>query len=213
MPLLANKRSTIIFYSSPEDMSCHQIRIVLEEKCVLYETNAVDLNKKPKELKELNPYNTVPILVDRDLILYHPLIIMEYLDERFPHPPLLPVYPVVRAKFRLMIYRIDRDWFSLINKIKEGTKSQSQKARKALTESILSMIPAFAGKPYFFSDEFSLIDCFLAPFFWRLPTLGIEIPKQAKAILAYQKRVFNKPSFKSSLTQEERALRTDYSLQ
>ncbi|MBI4356538.1 MAG: glutathione S-transferase N-terminal domain-containing protein [Gammaproteobacteria bacterium] len=212
MPALMNKRSMIVFYSDPEDMSCHQVRIVLEEKCVIYENNPIESEKKPKELKELSPYNTLPVLVDRELVLYHPQIIMEYLDERFPHPPLLPVYPVLRAKSRLMIYRIERDWFSLVNKIKEGTKSQTQKARRALGDSILSMTPAFTEKPYFFSDEFSLVDCFLAPFFWRLPSFGIELPKHAKAILAYQKRIFNKPSFKSSLTQQERELRSDYSL-
>lgn len=212
MTTLANKRSMMIFYSDPGDMYSHQVRIVLEEKCVVYETIQIEDGRKPKELAELSPYNSAPVLVDRDLVLYHPQIIMEYLDERFPHPPLLPVYPVTRAKFRLMIYRIERDWFSLLKTIEGGAKAQSKKARKLLTESILSMSPAFSGKPYFFSEEFSLVDCCLAPFFWRLSTYGIELPKQARAIMEYQKRVFSKPAFKSSLTLQEKELRPDYKI-
>lgn len=209
MASLANKRSMMIFYSDPMDMYCHQVRIVLAEKSVAYEVHNVDPNNKPEELAELNPYNTVPVLLDRDLVLYHPRIIMEYLDERFPHPPLLPVYPVLKAKYRLMLYRIEKDWFSHLDTIQNGDKAKANAARKELIDSIISVAPVFEEKPYFFSDDFTLVDCALASFLWRLPNFNIELPDKFKGLNEYQERLFNKASFQASLTEEEKEIRAE----
>ena len=169
------------------------------------------MDSRPEELMEINPYGTVPTLVDRDLVLYRSQIIMEYLDERFPHPPLLPVYPVARAKSRLMIARIDKDWYSLVEKIQFGDEEISQGARKQLQESLLSVVPVFMNSKFFLSEEFSLIDCCIAPILWRLPALGIELPAaKAKAIDAYAERVFERQAFQASLTDAEREMREQF---
>ena len=157
------------------------------------------------DLLALNPYGTVPTLIDRDLVLYESRIIMEYLDERFPHPPLLPVYPVARAETRKMMHRIEKDWYSLMHKIEAGDELES--ARAQLLESLTSLEPVFADKAYFLSDEFSLLDCALAPLLWRLPKLGVEIPDGNMAIMAYMQRLFKRESFQQSLTDVERQLR------
>lgn len=202
------RRSVMTLYSGDLDPYSHQVRIVLAEKAVTVDIVNVDRNNPPEDLIHLNPYNTVPTLVDRDLVLYQPNIIMEYLDERFPHPPLLPVYPVARAKSRLMIHRIDQDWYVLMMKIlADGDKKEVDNARKELTESLLSLAPVFGNMPYFLSEEFTLVDCCLAPLLWRLPLLGIEIPARAKAIQTYAKRLFKRDSFQASLTEAERELK------
>jgi RNA polymerase-associated protein len=128
---------------------------------------------------------------------------MEYLDERFPHPPLMPVYPVARGTSRLMMYRIERDWYSLAEKIQ---KNDAQ-ARQELKEGILSLAPIFADTPYFMSEEFSLVDCYLAPLLWRLPAYGIDLEGQgAKEIKQYMVRLFERKTFQDSLTEEEKEL-------
>jgi RNA polymerase-associated protein len=140
------------------------------------------------------------------LVVYEANVIAEYLDERFPYPPLLPVYPVARAKNRLMIYRIERDWLSLIPKIQAGG-SEGQTANKLLVEHLVTLAPVFAEMPYFLSEDFSLIDCCLAPLLWRLPTFGITLPNDAKAVNEYAKRVFERSSFQASLSELEREMR------
>lgn len=199
------KRTIMSLYSDSDDVYSHQVRIVLAEKGV----NAELIHVKPGELNEdlltLNPYGTVPTLLDRDLILYEARIIMEYLDERFPHPPLLPVYPVARAEARKMMYRIERDWYDLMNNIKIG--KQVSESREQLLKSLLNLEPVFASKPYFLSDDFSLLDCFVAPLLWRLPQLGIELPENSNALDVYMKRVFKRDSFQSSLSDAERQVR------
>lgn len=208
MSSISNRRSTMVLYSEPDNIYCHQVRIVLAEKGIAYDTEEVSPQHKPELIVEMNPYNRVPILLDRDLVLYQANIIMEYLDERFPHPPLLPVYPVARSKFRLMLYRIERDWYSLLHQIAATSGAQATKARKLLRDSILSVLPIFEEKPFFFSDDFSLVDCCLAPFFWRLPSYGLQLPpQQSKAIKAYEERMFARPSFKETLTPAEQKLR------
>jgi RNA polymerase-associated protein len=159
-------------------------------------------------LLDLNPYNTVPTLVDRDLVLYDANIIMEYLDERFPHPPLLPVYPIARAKMRLLMFRIEQDWYSLVHKIENADNENTLKAaRKALSTGLIGVARLFGEMPYFLSEEFTLVDCCLAPLLWRLPHLGIELPAaQSKAIYAYARRIFTRDSFIASLTEAEREL-------
>lgn len=199
------KRAIMTLYSGDLDIYSHQVRIVLAEKGVNVDIVNVDENHPSEDLLELNPYNTLPTLVDRELVLYQARVIMEYLDERFPHPPLLPVYPVARAKSRLMIYRIDRDWYSLYKTIKEGNAKTIKTARNDLKEGLMSLAPVFADSPYFLSEEFTLVDCCIAPLLWRLPTLGIELPSNpaSKPVHEYMKRLFKREGFQASLTEAE----------
>ena len=198
------KRSVMTLYSGGSDIYSHQVRIVLAEKGVSVDVLNVDVNNPSEDLVELNPYNTLPTLVDRDLVLYNANIIMEYLDERFPHPPLLPVYPVARARSRLMIYRIRHDWYTLMHCIE--IQKDEERSRKQLKEELLSLLPVFDNTPYFLSEEFSLVDCCLAPLLWRFPALGIELPSSAKALFKYMQRVFSRESFQVSLTETEREM-------
>lgn len=199
------KRTIMSLYSDNDDIYSHQARIVLAEKGVNVEIMSVKTTEIPADLLAINPYGTVPTLIDRDLVLYEARIIMEYLDERFPHPPLLPVYPVARAETRKMMHRIEQDWYCLLQRIQ--TNVDASAARESLHESLVSLEPVFADKLYFLSDEFSLLDCALAPLLWRLPALGIEIPVQAIALRAYMQRVFKREAFQVSLTDAERQLR------
>ena len=199
------KRTIMSLYSDNDDIYSHQARIVLAEKGVNVEIMTVKAGEVPDDLLAVNPYGTVPTLIDRDLVLYEARIIMEYLDERFPHPPLLPVYPVARAETRKMMHRIEQDWYCLLQRIQ--TKTDAPAARELLLESLIGLEPVFADKLYFLSDEFSLLDCALAPLLWRLPCLGIEIPTQAKALHTYMQRVFKREAFQVSLTDAERQLR------
>lgn len=208
MAVAANKRSVMTLYSDASDMYSHQVRIVLAEKGVTYEIELVDPNNLPEDLLDLNPYNSVPTLVDRELALYNANIIMEYLDERFPHPPLMPVYPVARGNSRLMMYRIERNWYTLAEKIEKGNAEDADRARRQLREELLALAPVFAEYPFFMSEEFSLVDCYLAPLLWRLPVMGIELSGPgAKEVKTYMARVFERDSFLASLTEAEREMR------
>ena len=202
---IVTKRTIMSLYSDGDDVYSHQVRIVLAEKGVNAELIHVKQGELNENLLVLNPYGTVPTLLDRDLILYEARIIMEYLDERFPHPPLLPVYPVARAEARKMMYRIERDWYNLMANIKAETCVGE--SREQLLQSLLSLEPVFASKPYFLSDDYSLLDCFVAPLLWRLPQLGIDLPETANALDVYMKRVFKRESFQSSLSDSEREVR------
>lgn len=182
----------------------HRTRIVLHEKGISADIEYVDLEDPPEDLVELNPYGTMPTLVDRDLVLYDSRIIMEYLDERFPHPPLHPMDPVSRARARLLVHRVEHDWYSLLGEIESAPDRKNPKARKLLRERLIAAVPIFAAKPYFLSDEFCLVDCSLAPLLWRLPMLGIDLPRQADAIKSYSARLFERDSFQASLSEEER---------
>ncbi|AWB68629.1 stringent starvation protein A [Saccharobesus litoralis] len=207
MAVAANKRSVMILYADATDMYSHQVRTVLAEKGVSVDIKLIDENNKPEELWEVNPYGGVPTLIDRELVLYNARIIMEYLDERFPHPPLMAVYPVARGKSRLMMERIEKDWYSLVRKI-EANNEESAAARAELRESILAIAPVFAETPYFMSEEFSLVDCVLAPLLWRLPKLGIDLIGQgSKEVKSYMVRVFERESFQAALTDAEREMR------
>lgn len=185
--------------------------MVLSEKKIGIDIIDVDADDLPPEVLEVNPYGTVPVLVDRDLHLYESQIIMEYLDERFPHPPLLPIDPVARANARLFMYRVDRDWYSLMRDILRGTDKEAKQARAALKRGLTETAPLFGANPFFMSDEFSLVDCTLAPLLWRLPALGIELPPEAVEVTRYATRLFEWPSFGQSLTEAERELITDLS--
>lgn len=201
------KRTVMTLYSDNQDPYSHQVRIVLAEKGVNVEIHDINPKEVPESLLEINPYGSAPTLLDRELVLYQAPIIMEYLDERFPHPPLLPVYPVARAEHRKMMFRIEHDFYSLVRTIQVGSDKDAEQARSILRDSLVAIEPVFADKPYFLSEEFSLIDCALAPLLWRLPKLGIEIPKSAKALHAYMQRVFQRDSFQASLSEIERELR------
>ncbi|GEK47040.1 stringent starvation protein A [Halomonas pacifica] len=202
------KRSSMTFYSGSDDHFSHRVRIVLAEKGVAVDILEVSEENHPEELADLNPYNSVPTLLDRDLVLYESKVMMEYLDERFPHPPLLPVYPVARAQSRLWMHRIEREWCPLVEQILDGAKKDAEKARKELRESLVGISPIFEDMPYFMSEEFSLVDCCLAPLLWRLPALGIELPeKQVKPLLGYMQRVFERDAFQASLTEAEKEMR------
>ncbi|MGO2236148.1 stringent starvation protein A [Marinomonas sp. UCMA 3892] len=205
------KRSSMTFFSDGEDHYSHRVRIVLAEKAVTVDIIDVDPFNKPDELADVNPYNELPALVDRDLVLYEPNVMMEYLDERFPHPPLLPVYPVARAESRLFMYRIQRDWAKLVDLILTSKDKEAvAKAQKELREGLLNVTPIFEEKPYFMSDEFTIVDCCLAPILWRLPVLGVEIPKdQARALYKYMDLVFSRESFQESLSEAEQEMRLD----
>ncbi|GKX59956.1 stringent starvation protein SspA [Leminorella grimontii] len=208
MAVAANKRSVMTLFSGPADIYSHQVRIVLAEKGVSVEIEQVDMDNLPQDLIDLNPYGSVPTLVDRELTLYKSQIIMEYLDERFPHPPLMPVYPVARGTSRLMMHRIEQDWYSLLDAILTGSAQDADAARKQLREELLAIAPIFNESPYFMSEEFSLVDCYLAPLLWRLPQMGIELSGSgAKEIKAYMNRVFERESFLASLTEVEREMR------
>ena len=205
---VVTKRSSMTFFSDPTSHYSHRVRIVLAEKGVAVEVKDTDPDSLPAELSDINPYNSLPTLVDRELVLYEPNVMMEYLDERFPHPPLLPVYPVARAESRLLMHRIQKDWCELVDTIVAAkTKEGVNRARKELRESIISTAPIFAEKPYFMSEEFTLVDCCVAPILWRLPVLGIEIPeKQVKHLLTYMESVFERESFQVSLSEAEREM-------
>lgn len=199
------KRSMMTLYSSEMDIYSHQVRIVLAEKSVAFDIVHVDLKKPPEDLLELNPYQTLPTLIDGDLVLYEAQIIMEYLDERLPHPPLLPAYPINRAKSRLMMHRIKLDWYSLLHKIETASLSKKAlaQARNELAASLTALNPVFADQPYFLSKDFSMIDCYIAPLLWRLPALGITLTEDAKDVIAYSERMFKRNAFQVSLTDAE----------
>ena len=188
-------------FSNKTNIYCHQVRIVLAEKGVAYETEIVDPQALPEDLMELNPYGTVPTLLDRDLVLFNSRIIMEYLDERFPHPPLMPVYPVARGKSRLLMLRIEQDWYPTLETAQNAaSEAERAQALKQLKEEILAIAPIFSQNTYFMNDEFSLIDCYVAPLLWRMQELGVEFSGAgSKAVKSYMSRVFTRDSFLQSV--------------
>lgn len=206
MASIANRRSVMMIFSQPECIYSHRARIVLTEKDITAEIIDVDPDNKPEDLIDVNPYGVLPTLVDRDLVLYDSRIIMDYLDERFPHPPLLPVDPVSRAKCRLALYRVEQDWYPLAETILNGG-ADVESARKQLRESIAAVAPILDMMPYFLNEEFSLVDASIAPILWRLPVMGIELPKQAAAVEKYAERIFARETFQLSLSEAEKAMR------
>lgn len=202
------RRSSMTLFSGT-DIRSHRTRIVLAEKAVAVDVIHVDdAEDLPEDLIAVNPYGTLPTLIDRELVLNHSNVIMEYLDERFPHPPLLPVYPIARAKSRLMLYRVEQDWYTLYDIIEADESDEAvSKARRELAEQILSVVPVFAEMDYFLSAEFSIVDCCIAPLLWRLPHIGIILPESAVSIHEYAERVFSRDSFQVSLNEAERDMR------
>jgi RNA polymerase-associated protein len=208
MAIITNKRSVMTLYSGATDLHSHRVRIVLAEKGVPYEVINVEARGKPEDLLELNPYGSIPTLVDRELALYESSIITEYLDERFPHPPLMPVYPVARAKARLIIHRFDREWSPLIRKLETGKMADTRAAAKELSGYLAQLVPVFQSSPYFLGEDFTLVDCCIAPVLWRLSIWGINLtPVEMKSINKYADRVFQRDSFQASLTELEQEQR------
>ncbi|MGD8573067.1 MAG: glutathione S-transferase N-terminal domain-containing protein [Gammaproteobacteria bacterium] len=205
MALIANRKSVMTLFSSANDLHCHRVRIVLAEKSINFEVIDVSPENPPEDLMELNPYGAVPTLVDRELVLYDSQVIMEYLDERFPHPPLMPVDPVSRGRARMTLCRIQKDWDRLVDRIVAG--DDVAQSTKELRESLTIVSPIFEQKPFFMSDELSLMDCAVAPLLWRLPVYGIELPPQASALKEYAERLFGLDAFQASLTDAEREIR------
>jgi stringent starvation protein A len=195
-------------FSRPMCIHSHRTRLVLAEKNINIDIANVDGPDLPEDLMDLNPYHTVPTLVDRDLVLYDSRVIIEYLDERFPHPPLMPVDPVTRAQFRLALFRIETDWYRLAEEFEaDGERKLSSKSKKMLRESIMASADLFSAKQFFLSEEFSLVDCTIAPVLWRLPIYGIDLGSRASSVEDYMKRVFERRSFQQSLTELEQEMR------
>ncbi|OOF87217.1 stringent starvation protein A [Rodentibacter ratti] len=196
----SSKRSVMTLFSNRDDIYCHQVKIVLAEKGVAYENEEVNPQALSEDLMELNPYGTLPTLVDRDLVLFNSRIIMEYLDERFPHPPLMPVYPIARGKTRLLMLRIEQDWYPTLMKAEKGSESERAEALRQLKEELLAISPIFQQMPYFMSEEFSLVDCYIAPLLWKLKQFGVEFSGAgSKALKGYMDRVFSRDSFLQSV--------------
>ena len=204
---MAGAKVAMVLFSLPLCIQSHRVRLTLYEKGISAEVKIFDANDPPEDLQELNPYGEMPAMVDRDLVIYDARIIMEYLDERFPHPPLQPTDPVSRARGRMMIHRIESDWYALLKDIEDaGDKKKAMKPKKMLKESLVSALPLFEAGPFFMNQEVSLIDCTLVPLLWRLPSIGVEIPPQAGAIRSYAERMFKRSAFQASLSGLEQAL-------
>lgn len=195
-------------FSSPQEPWSHRVRIVLGEKGLDIEIVDVAPGSLPEDLLDLNPYHSAPTLVDRDLVLYDSRVIMEYLDERFPHPPLMPVDPLSRAKTRLALYRIERDWYPAALAIdEESDRRQLPKLRQVLRDTIVQSAELFKVRPFFLSSEYSMVDATIAPILWRLPHYEIDLPPQAAPILKYAELVFSRPGFRRSLSAAEQEMR------
>ena len=194
-------------YSSDRSIHCHRVRFVLAEKGINVDIINISNNESAAaDLAELNPYNETPTLVDRDLLLHNAGVINDYLDERYPHPPLMPVDPVSRARLRLIHHRVIRDWYPMADKIENAEPAEADKVRQQLTESIVSANDLFKHSDFVLGDELSLVDCTLAPLFWRLPVYGINLGKPGATVQGYIQRLISRRSFKVSLTRAEREM-------
>jgi RNA polymerase-associated protein len=209
MAILASRRPVMTLFSNAACPQSHRVRLVLAEKGIAVDVVEVANKGFTEDLIELNPYGSVPTLVDRDLVLYNTQIIMEYLDDRYPHPPLMPVDPVARARTKLYVYRMERDWYSLIDRIATGKDEEAARARNILRDGLTVIAPIFDQKPFFMSDELTLADCTLLPLLWRLPVYNIELPAEAKSVIKYAERFFASAAFKRSLSSVERDLRSE----
>lgn len=208
MAQLASRRSSMTLYAEEDCPESHCVRLVLAEKDVSVDIHYVGKENRPSELQEINPYSeNVLTLVDRDLVLYEAGVIVEYLDERFPHPPLMPVDPIARASNRLCRYRIQRDLYQQLKILVSAGEKKSAAAKRQIRETLTLLTPVFVQKPFFMSDEYSLMDCYIAPLLWRLPRLGIDLSKQAKPLGEYAERLFSREAFQASLSRSEQEMR------
>lgn len=206
MTNITTRKSVMTLFTSPTCALSHCARLVMHEKGVTADIEFFDINEPPEDLLELNPTGASPTLIERDLVLYDSRIIMEYLDERFPHPPLHQMDPVSRANSRMLIKRIDQDWYQLLDEILNSGEKKSARAKKMLKESLIAASPVFESQPYFMSNDYSLIDCAIAPLLWRLPSLGIDINVLGTAITDYSNRLFSRDAFQKSLSDAEKEM-------
>jgi RNA polymerase-associated protein len=208
MSLLANRRSGMTLYADPADPTGHAVRIVLAEKDVNVEVCFVTEETKPEDLHDLNPYDTILTLVDRDLVLYDAQIMLEYLDERYPHPPLMPIDPASRANNRQVRYRVARDLLSLAGAFTRGASAESAaRAVGTISDNLHALAPALGQRRYFMSDDYSLVDCCFAPLLWRLPAWGVKLAPEARPLLRYAETLFAREAFRASLSPYERSIR------
>lgn len=189
-------------FSDPSDFNSHRVRVVAKEKDIVIDIKEVDPNHIPEDVLLASPYGTLPALVERDVKLYDPLVIIEFLDERYPYPPLMPVDPAYRAQARQTLNYIRREWEPSIYTIVQGEKG-IDKARKHLRDEFIKLTPVFQHKPYFMSDEYTVLDITLSVIFWRINQLGIDLPKSHKGLYEYAKRMYERESFRDSLTDLE----------
>lgn len=197
----------MILYSGNACPFSHRCRIVLYEKGMDFEIRDVDLHDKPEDIAAMNPYSRVPILVERDLTLYESNIINEYIDERFPHPQLMPADPVMRARARLFLFNFENDLFSHIPDLEHGTTKAAEKARVLVRDNLTQIAPIFAKQKHMLGEEYSMLDVAIAPLLWRLEHYGIQLPKPGLPILKYAERLFSRPAFIEALTPVEKAMR------
>lgn len=201
-------RNALTLFSSTDCVLCHRVRLVLAAKGVSYDLVPVDPQDPPEDLIDLNPYHSVPTLVERDMVLYAASVLSEYIDERYPHPPLMPIDPLSRARLRLGMLRLEHDWVPQVQAIQLGTRAQAEAGRKRLKELLTASVPLFKAYKFFLNPEMSLADCAMAPIIWRLDALGVALPRDgAKVIEDYGNRIFRNPGFARSLTEQERRLR------
>lgn len=198
-------RNVLTLYTSADSIQCHRVRLILAAKGVACERELVDPGKPPEDLVEINPYGETPTLAERDMVLYGASVVSEYLDERYPHPPLMPIDPLSRARLRLASARVERDWLSLIDTIVAGGRP-ADTARKHLREQLLASVPLFKVSRFFLNPDLSLVDCLVAPIIWRLSVLRVDLGREGKPIIDYGERIFHSDAFARSLTAEERAM-------
>ncbi len=207
--MVLSQRTSIGLYTDPDSADSHRVRLVLAEKGIDVEiVEVLPDGPQPEDLADLNPYAETPTLVDRDLALYDPRVICEYLDERFPHPPLMPVDPVSRAKAKLVISRVERDWYRLLSHLERPETRGKPAVRRELAEGLAASADVFdSGLPYFLSEEITMMDCTLAPLLWRLSHYGVELPEAATPVRSYAERLFEREPFHASLTVAEQGMK------
>jgi len=194
-------------YSGTTCPFSQRCRIVLYEKGMDFQITDVDLFNKPEDLAVMNPYNRVPVLVERALVLYESNIINEYIDDRFPHPQLMPADPVMRARARLFLYRFENELFCHIDTLEKGNAKTVEKARQIIRDNLTVIAPVFAKQKYMLGEEFSMLDVAIAPLLWRLEHYGIELPRQAAPLAKYAERLFSRPAFIDAMTPSEKVMR------
>lgn len=194
-------------YSGTTCPFSQRCRIVLFEKGMDFQIMDVDLFNKPEDLAVMNPYNRVPVLVERDLILYESNIINEYIDERFPHPQLMPADPVMRARARLFLFRFENEMFCHIDALEKGNQRTADAARNIIRDSLTTISPVFTRQKYMLGEEFSMLDVAIAPLLWRLNHYAIELPKSAAPLMKYAERIFSRPAFIDAMTPSEKVMR------
>ena len=194
-------------YAGSNCLYGHACRIVLKEKDV--DCDVLDPAADPEfDLTELNPYGESPTLIDRELVLYGDNVITEFLDERLPHPPLMPLDPIGRGRARLLIVRLQRDWLSEVKRLLDEGKPLNKRLKKSLWDGLLAMSPNFLVQRYAMGNEFSLVDCYLAPLLWRLSVMDVTLPRQGQAVMDYSERLFERSTFQASLNSLERDMHT-----